>query len=721
MPKLPTRYHLFIDESGDFREGAERSESDGRDFPSQIVGVVAPAGHFTHQVAESLLSRAYEAAGRTLGKTIHGAELKKGVAFDSTLETLANALGRDPQLRPVRIVNRERLSFGGRIPTYTNMLAELVVQIFEELSKRHEGPVQLDVTYAIWMVDEVQVRESEYRKRLEERLAQTMAQRGRAGRSKDWLLGKTNAESARTVRTLQVCDLLSNGSHDDYCKVGKGARAALEAAFGAFDLGWSVRAMTGRVEDLIEGGALGLALVELAPTLSDPEVGADERRAPTERLGAIVNALAGMDESSREAQLGVLTTWLSQLIDFRGALRRGLEVTDWAIATLLPALRETTQDDDEPSLDVLAFQLHRLALTGANHLGALLRARAACAAIDALIPSIQGRWEHAALLIDALTHQAVHETDALDYAQSMKRMTAVAGYYRELSEMFALALPDYFSEEMRSEGRGKALGTLLQAEAYAGMRDAALIESARAHSDEAMKEFANRGDIARQEQYRALIETVGSAWPAARAWLGKSLDMSDAEPDHEALAAHIAAMEGFGQGFALLHWSRLAAFAARKGDGAERDAMLEAAGKYKLLAAPWVVGEVMEYPAHGIRRYLAVALAAAGQDKVALSVLGHLRKLDASPKEHIVFALTAAAAQTEVAALLWPSDEKAARRLIEGKGNVVGARKLVHLLRQNVTKELPALQDALHRWHLVLAEPNPSPKRLVDAARLIPD
>ncbi len=721
MTTKPVRYCLFIDESGDFREGDQRRESDGRDFPSQIGGVLAPAGHFSDERAESILRTAYNDAGKSLEKVVHGKDLKRGRQFHQMIGSLADALRTDAKLQPVRIVNRERLNFGGRVATYTNMLAELAIQVFEFLSKKHDGPVELDITYARWMDDHVQVKTKEYRQRLQERLAQTMARHGRANRAGTWSLGELSAASARTERTLQVCDLLNNGSHDDFCKVDDHAKKALQEALGAFDLGWSVRAMTTRLEDLVSEGALGLALVELAPTLSDPSLSEDERRGPAERLDDVVSALGSMDGPSRDAQLGVLTTWLTQLIDHRGALRRGLEVTDWAIGSLLPLLRKHAGDAGGSSCDELAFRLHRLALTGANHLGALKRSHQAARALDELVPKVQGRWELAPLLIDALTHQSVHETDALEFDASVKRMAAVADYYRDLSEMFAMALPKYFSKEMRSAGRGRALGTLLQAEAYAGMNEPQRLDDARAHSDEAMKEFADRSDVARQEQYRTLIETIAGDWIAARTWLGKSLELEGSAPDHDTLGAHISSLEGYTQAFALLHWSRIGAFAARRDDRPERDAMLAAAQRHKLLTSSWVSSPDVEYPAHGIRRFLAVALAAVGRDAEALSTLGHLRALKAEPEEQTVLALTVAAGHLEVAGQLWTSNDKAARRLVDGHGANAGLRQQVDTLRAAVSAEMPALRKLVDGWQQVLAGRDLAPDDLLRAGRLIPD
>ena len=198
-----------------------------------------------------------------------------------------------------------------------------------------------------------------------------------------------------------------------------------------------------------------------------------------ERLGEVLARLAGLGAPARDAQLAIPASWLEQVIEQQRSLEVGRRLARWLLTEAEPPLRRAVTASEQPSLDWFAYALHTWALTACNHLGDLRDARRETEFMERLLPSLAGRWEHATLLMRGLVAQAVHQTDCFDHAAASARMTVVAGYYGQLGELFHAALPAVFPERVRSDLHGRALGTWLQSEILAGLREPARLEAAR--------------------------------------------------------------------------------------------------------------------------------------------------------------------------------------------------------------------------------------------------
>ena len=507
-------YELFLDESGRFTEGMR---DDGRRFPSQIAGLIAPAGKITARAAEELLGEVLASIERPLPAVVHANEWKKGAEFDRLVLALSGSLRKRSGWQAIRLENREGLGFGAIESTYTRMVAELCVRALEQVTKGDDGEVKLRVIAASYWVDgEAQLGADAYVERLEEHLAYAALRRGLAAESARWKLAGIRFESGRTRRELQLCDLLSNASHSGYGKLGAEARTALERCFAGYDFRLTVRELSRRVDEHLEEGSFGLALQALAEELCSPEaLSADARRDAEARLSAVVEGLAALSAAVRAPQLAVLTVWLEQLIEQRRDAVMGLRAARWLAANVEAPLSAQVGD----SLAPFSLALSRHALTAANHQGALGAAREAVSAIQRLIPQLAGRWEHGPVILECMVAESVHLTDTLEHEAVARRMGAVAAYYETLSSLLSDALEGVFPEAVRSEQRGRALGTQMQAEMYAGLADPLRFEEARRLNEEAMRELGAPEEIARQQQYRCQLETfageAASAWPRA--------------------------------------------------------------------------------------------------------------------------------------------------------------------------------------------------------------
>src|SRR5690606_17290160 len=112
----------------------------------------------------------------------------------------------------------------------------------------------------------------------------------------------------------------------------------------------------------------------------------------------------------------------------------------------------------------------------------------------------------------------------------------------------------------------------------------------------------------------------------------------------------------------------------------------------KLLGSSWLTADAHDYPAHGIRRFVAIVQAHTGDTDGARSTLGKLRALEPDPGEHPIMDLTILAAHAEVAAML-AGDPDAARHLILGKKAHLPDR--VRRVRRKIPDSLGVLAELL--------------------------
>lgn len=111
---------------------------------------------------------------------------------------------------------------------------------------------------------------------------------------------------------------------------------------------------------------------------------------------------------------------------------------------------------------------------------------------------------------------------------------------------------------IKSDLRGKALGTCLQAQIYQYLQnaDTKLLKKARENSEKAIAEFVALNDKRRQYQYRCQLETVAGNFTASRQYLAQSLGLNK-ESSYLEIIQHIQNLDQNEQGFYLLHLFRL--------------------------------------------------------------------------------------------------------------------------------------------------------------------
>lgn len=696
-------FDLYIDESGSFQETAKARKAQG--FASQLVGILTPQGQLTAAKAESILEIGYRNAGYSqLGKEVHGTNLNPGEEYDRLIITLIEKIS-EKGWQPVRLVNKEDINYGDRVNNYVNMVAELALRIFQRKSLETSDKITLNLYYAIVFLGEdknkkpIFIKPKEYRNQLEYHLAFAAVRQGLADKYTRWKIGQCKPRSAKKERELQLCDLLSNASHNDYTKCREETKVVLQNAFKPYDYSMVAYLALEQCDLFLQNGSLGLAIRTLAERLNQEDEGENIRESASERLEIIISKLASCTATERNNQLTLLINWLEQIINLQRSLDLGSQLVIWLQIEIYQPL-ETKLKDKKNTLDWFNYALHFWTLTDCNHQGNLIAARKEVNELDSLITALAGKWEYVTLLMKGLVAEGVHRTDCLEYDETATKMELVANYYREVSSLFTVAFPDVFPEQIRSQLRGEALGTWLQAEIYAGATEPTRLNKARELSNACIAEFITSGDKAIQYQYRCHLETLAGDFKQARKYLAKSFAIED--NSHSAISQHIKTLEGFAQGFALLHWLRLATIAYLDSNNTEWSEFVRAFKKAKLQYNSWCQGQQYNsYPVHGILRRVALIEAIEGRFNIA--TLGSLRNLAPIEKEELVLGLIQCAAYVEVASFWWENNVSMARKILDcQEGDRLGLKQLLEVLASKSSDLFPQVDRLTKSWLTII-------------------
>lgn len=654
-------FDLYFDESGNFEESpivtpAAIQRTERPQFSSQLVGILAPAGELTKESADSILQKIHTDLKHPLGDQLHATETHDDSYYQPLVQKTVRAL-RSREWQPVRLLNSERLGYGDKTATYTNMVAEFVVRILQRLSAEHtEGVVSLNITGATVMLKEqggeglTRLEEKEYLSRMNEYISMLAVRYGIAYEHRRWEVSSFRLLSGRYHRALQLCDVLSNASFKNFRRCSIETKKLFVPAFGVYDFTLTNTDLLNQIDYHRLNGSLALSLQTIAETWFSrlhPTIKAELKK----RLELIVDQLSRLPAETRNIQLRQLSDWVAQYLELRNLLLCE-QMSGWLEQHVALPLIEACGDTLRSDVVWFLAMLLNLRLGQHNHRGEIFQAKALSERLENLYPLLSANWEHAPLLTKAMTFRAVHLNDCCEYDKASRIMGAAADYYAGLSSLMADAMPGVFPERVRSRHRGIALGTRLQSEMYAGLSDPSRFEIARTLSDEALDEFTAYDDLARQQQYRCQLETFAGKCTEAREWLAKSLSCTAI--DHAAIAGAIETLSNGRQGFALLHWSRIALAAARTFDSKELDAFIQAFDRSPLSKSGWVMASQAEYPAHGIRKHLSVAFAGAGRYKESWEFASRLERLETVKMPALV--LIRLAGLLEVAAL-WSKEQ----------------------------------------------------------------
>ena len=706
---MTTEFDLFIDESGNFSENP--ITRDRQSFDNQLVGILAEAGKLNEDNAEQILKHCYQKANYSiLPQTVHGKELQPGNSYDKLIDSLVSQISQ-LHLQPVRLTNEERINYGNPSSNYVNMLAELALRIYHQESTTREGKIKINFYCASVLISGKKfIRNDEYRRSLKTYLAFAAVRLGWTKEVFNWKIGKLETLDARRQRRLQICDLLSNASHNKFDKCGDRVTRRLKRAFEPYNQTLIVHPFFEKLDLLNEQSSYGAAIQAIAEKAI--EAANDEATLTNlyARLDGSIDILAGLPIKNRDIHLNILMVWVEQIVSLERSLELGDTVISWLQKNLSLPLKNKL-GEQQKSLSWFEYSLHSWQLRVCNHRGNLDAAKAEVEAMEKLIPNLAPQWEQVSLMMNGLISRAVHYSDCWEYYEASKSMLSVFKYYHNISSLFVDALPEIFPEKIYSQIEAKALGTWLQNEIRASVFLPHRIALARDISDVCIFKFANPQDKKRQYQYRAQLETVAGEYCTARKFLAMSLEAEN--NTHQAIAESIMALEDVALGFALLHWLRLgtSAYLGNKQDEwSNFESVLQSS---RLLNTSWCQGNEFKryeyYPTIGILRRVALINVVWKRPNSAIGRLRNLKNLDAqknlNAQKNIVFDAVQIATYAEVAALQCQTNWSKAQLLLNCSNKErLGLRQLVELLAAKSKDTFPKIWNLTQLWSQSIEE-----------------
>jgi hypothetical protein len=685
---MPT-HDLYLDESGSF--GTPQGPGE-RNFASQIAGFLVAHDSFSEGDAEDLLQQAFAAEGEALPDEVHATniikgdkEWQRGVSWQEQKALYARLAARVLSaleargLQPVRLVNRERVELRDRRDTQAVMTATLTASIAGRLAWM--GTEQIDIVVypaRVKIRGEVVLSPDDYALMLNSELKLALA-RGELPPNR-WRARVGEIRPTATTRCLQICDLLSHASHDNFRPLssdagGRAVRDSYRRLLGAFDFTLAVPVANEQVERCAAMGQIGVGLQLLGERAlvggATPQ--AIETRAVL--LARLIERCAGMPEELVRDQLQQVVFWLRSIVVEKRLEDLAVNACRWALTSVYAPLRNASPDSNRYLW--FGYAVEAWLLTALNHSGRLQEGVEVARAMCEKLPELSGQWYHVRTLLGGLLTLAVHETDCRRFASASQRAISVANLYEDLAQWFVASMPEIATVPVRSELRGKALGTALQAQLLSGLSDPGQFEEARRINEAAIAEFDAPEAKRRQLFYRVQIEAEALEFETARQFLAEAIGCPDVET-HEVLADAIGSLDCVEQGFALLHWTRIGSLAARKGYPNEARAFIGAFSRSGLGDGVWCRGQIRAFPAQGILFHLSLLHAATGD---AEGVRNTLRPLALMERERSApaTALLAATAFALAAADLTRSHPKQWKKLLVGWGD-------------------HALKDLLPRW-----------------------
>lgn len=608
---------LYLDESGIAENRGARSGFQLAGFwTGRPSGKRKDVVYGLDREAKRLISRMKENAGVPQEDEFHATETRSNPKMGEEVywKACSTLIGDLPQSwQAVRIVNRTGASTGEPVLDYTLMVAQLyhhVLRVIAQQKENHSSEIRLHLVYASVLMGHdpkdsnkpIFLDDEEYLRRTQLEVIHEAVRNGKSPEESLKPLGEFCYESGAKHPPLMICDWISNSSYNR-CADNKDLFAALDERLEtvSFDPGEFGK----RIEDLLIQGRLGEAL-NLLTLAEDPSADLLELR---NRVLAQISGLRPRDFDSQFQP--VIAQWILMVENLKDSgsldlLGRYEEEVFPALENLAPAnLKDVIASRLVPTL----YSLHLYSLSAANHSGDLQRGIHHAQMLEKLAPDLAGRWDRIELLIEGMIRIGVHKTDRLLFEEARDFMERFSGFLQETGDLFGAM--EGFPSRVRSDLRGKVLGTGLQATMYLGLRQSEQLDKARELNNEALAEFSDPTDKNQQYQYRCQIESFAGNFSEAIQSLATSLGCEQSsESNAESLGDLIAKMEAnsFPQGFALLHWLRIGAM-ARFTKPSITEEVYQAVKSRKLhLNNGWFIDRD-QYPAHSILRFGAIVFA----------------------------------------------------------------------------------------------------------------
>ncbi len=621
----PVDLDLFLDESGLFND---ITSNDRRS--SLVGGLLTPGGTLTEEQAKNILLTACQTSGiNWSGRgTLHANKLPR-----DKFPIMALSVARQLTARQVIIFiieNTERLQIVDPNITYLNMLAEGITQLFSTLNARYEQ-ISLSIEAAIRMVEDKQhpgsltdIKSEEYTTRLQERLHWAWLRRGITDGSSKWHMNNFIIGSARDENRLMLADVLCHAWFCRNTKFSGDQRIELQTLLDEHGYVYTVleHGTISAIERLMAAGDLSEAFYEICTSLLQEQRFNNRRTAEKlyKILPQLVNRLVELPTAGRNYQLNTIKGRINYIINVDKQYNQALFLLYLLNTHLLRPLKDSPAAAlEETSIELMKLEISSAVLAIANHRGCINKAEQLIHEIKQIIPKLAGQWENFRHIIEFLFYESVHLNNCYDFNKTIKLMDTLEKFYNDTIELYPIALPEIFPENLKSDLKGKILGNRLQAYMFKGRLDPAYYGPARSESDAALTEFTGFNDRSRHYMYRCQIETDAGSLIAAQHYLAQGVDKKQQVLDLPEIAAALAGDQHREYDFGLMQYARLMAAAANAGQQDLAATMEQAWQKNDLDNHPVLQGDFKDHPVEIITwkkgsYYLATGSIKAGLD-----------------------------------------------------------------------------------------------------------
>jgi len=728
---LNKNFTLYVDESGSFSETARDQDEriawgSEHDFPSQFGGILAP-NFLTWPAAEKIMEKAREAAGLASGAEVHATDLKRDRHKDylSLVRSVFQSL-KAAKIRAVRFSNSKKVTYADRKSAMVNLLAELSLSCLESLSHSTKGKIWISVKYSDAVYGKklpgktgLIFGEEDLVSLVSKRIHLSAQRRGIDARNLRWGLNTVERGSAKRDPRLQICDIVSNVSVRDFG--GIKADPELHAEVTKMMEDWCFEHRDpGLIEDIaiaVESGNIANALILLSENQSKRSV--LSKRDWNRVFKTILEGLKRESGRYLRSLINPVIEHIEFLIESRTSLKVGSRMCSWLISNVFKELRGAVPDD---ILNIATFNLRRLELTAANHTGDVKDAARILELLGRLSEETVPSLEILPSILEAEIGRAVYLNDLLDFESAEKILDRAEALYAPLYAHLLRIHPTAGSDIL-----GKILGTRLQSGTGLILQKKGSPKRTRKDSDGALTTFKARFDIQRQHQYRAHFEACCGDYETARRHLALSNPlMNGKDPSHRNIIRTLEEIEDEEVfKWNLMHWLRLGATAIRNGDRGEADEFVRTIIESdSMLEHPLLRRkDIKEYPAHGIRRSVAVIFAYSGDDKRLNGSLQNLRLLVPKYGAKEALLCVVIAGHLETAGLKYLTSAVSARKILDDRE---GAAALIRDFRKREKTISKPIDSVFTDWlNIINTKTTKSPQEysrtLIEAAKIIPN
>ncbi len=527
-------FDLFIDESGDFNDAA------GKDKPYQsmslVGGILVEQGKLTNALVTSLLP-----------EPVHCCKNYEKRFLD-VLEEM-----RQAGAKFIIFQNKEQIQIVNGDTTYLNILAEGLVQLFQDLKlNAPKEIVHVNVQIAVRKNTDIGsgiIAIEEYKKRVDEKV-QLIKYRKKA----ELCEYELHFGDARVIRQFDLADIICNTffTRNGTKKFTDEDRARIEQLYDKHHI-YSVfeGATVGYLKQLLSEERFSEMICQICSQQNLQGV--------VDLYEKLLERITAATPTEREIYFKNLSLQIRLYIDHR-EFTEGIAFADNYKSRILLRL-QALSDSLKKEVGFWLFDTDFYIVTMYNHIGAVSKCAEYLKLCNDNIQVVSRSWEH----IDYYFNFRIRELNCLkgcfDFETVLEKAEQLIHVFSGAKELFEIIDTDCgTTDEIKSELLGKAYG--IQLETYLNLVEnhPERLEKAVEASESAMKEFSAKSDLQRQYQNRCALLLAVHQPKEALDWLMRVFDLNTA--DQDAMSAFIKFVYQKPQNpmqFPLYHYTRVMA------------------------------------------------------------------------------------------------------------------------------------------------------------------